>query len=217
MAYFKNIIRKDFVVVVVLILVIIAGALYFSSGKTAKAERYYLLGKAYETQGYYQNAIDAYKKSTEARQSSVAYNAMGNLYGLLGDNIQAINSFQKGIEADKNDVENYFDISRVYVMLGQYDKAEQILLSIIDKGGGTASIYALLGTVYIETKKWDKAEASFRKSLDMQQRASTYNDLGFVYESAGKTPLAIENYQKALQLDSNYEIARNNLQRLANV
>lgn len=136
---------------------------------------------------------------------------MGNLQEYLGENIEAINTFQKGIVADENDVENFFDLGRAYINLKEYNKAEENLLLI---AGESASVYALLGTVYIETSKWDKAEIVFKKSLEIQEMALTYNDLGVVYENKGDYNLAIENYQKALAFDPDFELARSNLERL---
>jgi len=214
MAYFKSIVRKDFAITAFILIVVIFGAVYFSSGKTAKAERYYLLGKAYETQGYYEEAISSYDKSLNIKPNSIVYNALGNLHAVLGDNIGAVNAFQNGIKADSNDIENYFDVSRVYIQLQDYGKAEENLLKVLEKGNPSASAYALLGTVYIETNRLDKAEEVFKKSLGLQQRASTYNDLGFVYEKIGKLDLALQNYEMALQLDDNFQLARSNLQRL---
>ena len=209
----KGMMRKEFAIAAFILLAVILGIVYFSSRNAASAEKYYLLGKAYETQGYYEEAVSSYEKSLGIEQSSVVYNALGNLNALLGDNVGAVNAFQDGIKADSNDVENYFDISRVYLNMQNYGKAEENLLKVIEKEQ-SASAYALLGTAYIETGKWDNAEEAFKKSLGLQQRASTYNDLGFVYEKMGNLDLAAESYQKAVQLDPDFQIAINNLQRL---
>ena len=209
----KGMMRKEFAIAAFILLAVILGIVYFSSRNAASAEKYYLLGKAYETQGYYEEAVSSYEKSLGIEQNSVVYNALGNLNALLGANIGAVNAFQDGIKADSNDVENYFDISRVYLNMQNYGKAEENLLKVIEKEQ-SASAYALLGTAYIETGKWDKAEEAFKKSLGLQQRASTYNDLGFVYEKMGNLDLAVESYQKAVQLDPDFQIAINNLQRL---
>ena len=209
----KGMMRKEFAIAAFILLAVILGIVYFSSRNAASAEKYYLLGKAYETQGYYEKAVSSYEKSLGIEQSSVVYNALGNLNALLGDNVGAVNAFQDGIKADSSDVENYFDISRVYLNMQNYGKAEENLLKVIEKEQ-SASAYALLGTAYIETGKWDKAEEAFKKSLGLQQRASTYNDLGFVYEKMGNLDLAVESYQKAVQLDPDFQIAINNLQRL---
>ncbi len=179
----------------------------------SRAEKYYLLGKAYETQGYYNKAIDSYEKSVNIRQDSVVYNALGNLEELLGDDVGSISAYQKGISANRNDIENYFDLARAYLKIKEYSRSEDILMQSIGTGNETASIYALLGTTYIEMKKWDKAETALKKSLDMQERATTYNDLGVVYESSGRINLAIENYKKALTINPNLEMAKNNLER----
>lgn len=209
----KNIKPKKYLIISVIALLILFSLFYFEY-KNNKAEKNYLLGKAYENQGYFEEAKDTYQKSAKLKPNSIVYNALGNLQEYLGDNIEAINTFQKGIAADENDVENFFDLSRIYLNLGEYNKAEEILLSIAEKNSDSASIYAMLGTVYIETSKWDKAEEVFKKSLNLQERASTYNDLGVVYENKGNYDLAYESYEKALNLDPQFELARSNFERL---
>lgn len=207
----KNINKTLLLIGALLLLLLLLNSLYVLPNK---AERYYLLGKAYETQGYYEEAKSAYENSVEIKPNSIVYNAIGNIYEFLDDHLAAINAFQKGIATDKNDIENFFDVSRIYIHLEEYGKAEESLLLIANKETETSSIYALLGTVYIETKKWDKAENYLKKSLELQERASTYNDLGVVYENMGDYDLSIGNYRKALTLDPSFELARNNVERL---
>ncbi|MBU2052745.1 MAG: tetratricopeptide repeat protein, partial [Nanoarchaeota archaeon] len=205
----KIIKNKKHLIISGIVLLVILSLLYTAYNN--KAEHYYFLGKAYENQGYFENAKVSYEKSIRLKSNSIVYNALGNLQEYLGENIEAINTFQKGIVADENDVENFFDLGRAYINLKEYNKAEENLLLI---AGESASVYALLGTVYIETSKWDKAEIAFKKSLEIQEMALTYNDLGVVYENKGDYNLAIENYQKALAFDPDFELARSNLERL---
>ena len=46
-------------------------------------------------------------------------------------------------------------------------------------------------------------------------KARVHNNLGFAYETEGDTALARQHYLKALELQPDYELARNNLKRLA--
>ena len=216
----KIIKNKKYLIISVIVLLgifsLLLFSLFYAGNMKDKAEHYYLLGKAYESQGYFEKAKDSYENSVESKPDSIVYNALGNLYEYLGDNIEAIDAFQKGIKADKDDIETYFDLGRVYINLREYSKAEETLFLIIEKDNESASTYALLGTVYIETNKWSLAEDYLTKSLSLQERASTYNDLGVVYENMGNYGLAIESYEHALMIDFDFELARNNLERLQN-
>ena len=203
-------------ILIFLLLFLFLSALYYNlSYKKARAEHLYLLGKAYESQGYYDKAKAYYEKSAKLKTSSIAYNALGNLNEFLGDNVASINAYEKGVKADKFDSENYFDAGRVYIKLQNYGQAEQSLMAIIENKQETAAVYSLLGSAYINAKKWQKAEDALKKSLGMQEQPGSYNDLGFVYENMKLYDLAVENYNKALQLDPNYGLAKNNLARLA--
>jgi len=202
-----------FGIIIILLLVLLTFSLFYTP-KSTKAENHYLLGKAYESHGYFDKAKVSYAKSIELKEDSIVYNALGNLYEYLGDDIAAASMFERGTIIDKTDIENFFDLSRVYIDLKEYDKAEENLILIAKDNPNPASIYSLLGTVYIETNECDKAEDILKKSLALQEMPSTHNDLGVVYENLGDYGLAIESYEHALMLDPNFELARNNLERL---
>ena len=56
---------------------------------------YYTLGGAYVTEGRYQAAIDAFKRSIELRPSSEAYNNLGYAYILMHRYPEAITALKR--------------------------------------------------------------------------------------------------------------------------
>lgn len=61
-----------------------------------------------------------------------------------------------------------------------------------------------IGFSYAQTKEWDKAEAAYKKSIELKaDDATAYNGLATVYNAQRKTDLAIEASAKATQYATN--------------
>lgn len=203
----KIILLCSFIVLLFLVIFIISQFLNFQS------DRYYLLGKSYENQGYYEKAIISYEKSLNFKEDSVVYNALGNINEFMGKDFAAVVTYQKGIKENYQDVENYYDLARIYYHLGEYNSSEKIVLESISLNP-TAIQYLLLGSNYIAMEMLDKAETAIKASIELQESAEAYNDLGYIYQIQEKQELAIENYIRALELNPNYELSKTNLEEL---
>lgn len=128
---------------------------------------YYLLGKAYETQGYYDEAVKSYEISLRIKPDPIVYNSLGNLKVFMGENTAGVILFEKGAEADASDTENNYDLARTYMRMNDYNSAEKLLISMVNRGKATSSVYDLLWTIYTEQEKWDKAESAKNMSLSL--------------------------------------------------
>lgn len=186
----------------------------YTPDKSEKAEHYYVLAKALERQDYIDEAESFYKKSLEIEKKSFVYNALGHFYHNVRDSdIKALESFKNGISANKTDLENYFDAADIYFEIGEFEEGDAYLAEA-GRIKNTSDIYNAIGVLYIQTKQYMKAEKAFRQSLEIEEKALTYNNLGITYEFLGKKQLAIENYEKALKIDPEYHTAEDSLARL---
>lgn len=69
-----------------------------------------------------------------------------------------------------------------------------------------------LGLQFYQSNDFPKAEAVFRKALEYApQNVLAYNNLGSALNAQGKFDEAIPLLQKAVALDANFGLARNNL------
>lgn len=72
-------------------------------------------------------------------------------------------------------------------------------------------IHYNLGCCYGNLKMWLAAENSYRRSLNIQKSARTYNNLGLALQALNKTFDAIESYECGIRLDDKYADLYNNL------
>jgi Flp pilus assembly protein TadD len=77
---------------------------------------------------------------------------------------------------------------------------------------GDAEFWMNLGSAYVGTRQYDKAEAAFRKAIAQDPKsAAGYYSLGFLYQSQKVFPQAIPAYREALARDAEMVEAWGNL------
>ncbi len=100
-------------------------------------------------------------------------------------------------------------------------KEIEIELSQLQKknrsGSATPSEQYSLGVIYLSKKLFDQAIVQFSSALknwdrlDTEGLATLYNTIGFTYFESGQYDVSIYYYKEAINLNSNYSIALNNL------
>jgi tetratricopeptide (TPR) repeat protein len=100
-------------------------------------------------------------------------------------------------------------------------KETEIELSQLQKknrsGSATPSEQYSLGVIYLSKKLFDQAIVQFSSALknwdklDTEGLATLYNTIGFTYFESGQYDVSIYYYKEAINLNSNYTIALNNL------
>ena len=100
-------------------------------------------------------------------------------------------------------------------------KETEIELSQLQKknrsGSATPSEQYSLGVIYLSKKLFDQAIVQFSSALknwdklDTEGLATLYNTIGFTYFESGQYDVSIYYYKEAINLNSNYAIAMNNL------
>ena len=98
---------------------------------------------------------------------------------------------------------------------GIHDQACNWFYRAAKQAPSSAHIYFNLGLSLFNDNKPIEAIDAYKKSIQLQAGIKeTYNYLAEVYRSISEKELAIQNYQKALELDSNYLDAQINLASL---
>ncbi len=71
---------------------------------------------------------------------------------------------------------------------------------------------------YFLNSKYDEAIDELRKVLSVNPgNAEAYYNLGLIYENRNSTDEAREMYEKALQIDEHYKLAREHLNKLIGI
>ena len=94
----------------------------------------------------------------------------------------------------------------------QYEQGIASLLNVTQRVPTATAPYIDLGIAYGRTGDFDKAEASFKRALELNPRHPiAYNELGMLYRKKGQFAEARASYEKAIALVPDFHFARLNL------
>lgn len=130
------------------------------------------------------------------------------LYGILGEFEVDHGKFAEGIQMcsqsialDPNAGEAYFNRGTAYYNEKRYPEAIADLKQAIRIRPNLAEAYCNYGAVLFAQKDYDQAIAMFDKATQLAPRAIIYYDLGKVYQQKGNLSAALDNFQKAIELE----------------
>jgi adenylate cyclase len=155
-------------------------------------------------------SIKAYEKYLKAREHYLRRNREESLV--------ARQLFQEAIALDPEYASTYVEIGWTYlddIWLGMTKtpaesiaKAEEMVQKAISIRGLTAGENALLSSIHLLKKDWDKAIAYAEKAVEQRPNyAGPNNILGYALRSNGQYEEAISRFKKAIQLNPIKKIA----------
>lgn len=127
--------------------------------------------KAYKMQmdGYFEEAIELYKKSLDYYPTAEAYTFLGWALSALGDYEAAIDECKNAIEIDPDFGNPYNDIGAYLISLERYEEATAWLELAIKapKYNNREFAHYNLGVVYEKLGLWFEALAKYKKALSV--------------------------------------------------
>ena len=95
---------------------------------------------------------------------------------------------------------------------GDIEAALELLLQVSRDAPDKPFVFTNLGLTYFKLQKLDLAGQAFRQAIELNKRdAVAYNHLGILQRHKGQFKEALQQYQRAIQIDSDYALAHLNL------
>lgn len=178
----------------------------------------YLLGTIYTIQQKHEAAIEQYKKAirftTEESVKADLYGSIGVAYNSLGKSEEALQNAQEAIRRNPNKGDLYDWLAGIYQSMGkleeslvQLEKADALRSPELTADG--TNTYYSLGVAYgigflnkRNEQDFTDAVKALRKMVELRPKfAASFDTLGGLYLIKGDAAAALENYEKAINLD----------------
>ena len=128
----------------------------------------------------------------------------GRVYFLDQDYLNAAIAWKKSDAIVPLTPSLQFSLAMVYIRLAHPDWARGILQSLAAKDKNKALYPYWLGRLEYDAQHYKEAMAHFRQAIALDSgMARAYDNLGLCYFYQNENELAVENYEKAIDLDRN--------------
>lgn len=167
------------------------------------------LAKVYLQRKNIERARELLKETIELdKKFTQAYYLLANLETRSGDQEAALKVYQSLIDVEPKALQALYMIGLLQMEKGQLDESkktiDKILSTFKDRPEGTR----LNGLLLYRQGKYEEAIVAFDISLKAQQHPLAYLFLGLSYYSLDKLELALNQFQKTLDINPNFERAR---------
>lgn len=122
-----------------------------------------------------------------------------------GDLDNAVLVLSKIYDSNKDNVDIQKDLALVYYYKQEYSKALEMAKAVIASPDCDASAYQLAGNIYKAQQNFKEAEKTYKDGLkDFPKSGPLYNDYGELLEILKNPAVAIETWQKGMQVAPSY-------------
>jgi tetratricopeptide (TPR) repeat protein len=116
------------------------------------------------------------------------------------------------------DVRSQYDGALRLLEQERYPEGIAVLLEVAQKAPDVTAPYINLGIAYERIGDFERAEASFKKALELNpSHPVVHDELGMLYRQTGRFAAARASYEKALEIHAGFHYAHRNLAILCDV
>jgi serine/threonine-protein kinase len=181
------------------------------------------LGRALLLKGQYEDAEKSFRTAIKQRggnYSQAQYN-LGFSLQLQGKTDEAVSAYKEAIESRKGKyADAYYQIGSLFLVIpGRSGEAVEPLRKAIEQNDGRdPEAHFKLGAALAQQKDYPNAEAALREAINQRggDFAFAHYNLGLLYETTGRVPEAIQEYEAYLAQSPRDEENRENRRRVEN-
>lgn len=183
---------------------------YFTDLKTLnpenalKAESYIV--DVYRTAKQFDKALSIAESAVKANPKDKDFNVLyQDLLSESGESVEALKNLQEMLSGTDDDLKVYTAMVQIYQRGKKFKEAEKTLFMGEKYFKNKEAFHFMLGAIYERQKEFDKAEATFRKILEMNpSHAQSLNYLGYMLADRGvQLQESVELIKRALEIDPN--------------
>ena len=172
-----------------------------------------LLGDAYNQIHDLPNAEQAYRRASDAQPEDINHHKE-LAQTLLGEEKfpEALDQYQRLVQMDGDDPDNYVRLAEIYIQLKQLDKAEQSILLAKERAPNSLEVTYYEASIYEDEGRLDdsirvlseavtavKAESEFTPSR-RRTLAILYQQLGQLYRETSNYSAAVNTFEEMMHL-----------------
>ncbi len=173
----------------------------------------YSIGHIYLLKGDTAEALSSFSKALDGNPRHVPSLAASALINTNQGNLSSAEKLlNRALELEPLDVVSLQNMGYLLESKNQLKESLKFYKRAVKFNKGTPDPHIDLGTAYLRLKRTDKAIEQFEKAINLgSESARLHNNLGFAYQILGDASLAKYHYLRALEIDSTYELSRQNL------
>ncbi|HSL55590.1 MAG TPA: tetratricopeptide repeat protein [Pyrinomonadaceae bacterium] len=174
--------------------------------KVILAAAYETLGKIYSAQGKYEASVAAFESGDALRpNSNGALIDLSIAHFHLGQFAKGIVSLQRVLATDTRNPVALHMLGKSYFMMGEFDKAARALQQTLQISPGDYDAEYTLGLCYLKQKDVARARHLYeRMAVRLGNRPALRVLIGRAYRETGFLTESIEEFKKAIALDSRF-------------
>lgn len=174
-------------------------------------EIFYLKGLCFRGKDEYTKAVLEFKTAVELCPAySYAHDGLGVSYDLCGRHEKAIACYKKAIKLNPAVYKFYNNLGFSLMSGSDFACAAENFKKGISLNPGCSRTINNLGIAYGMLGKDDQAMEMFKKTA---KEANACNNTGYVCEQRNDIKKAVKMYEKAVEIDPEFKIAKKNLAR----
>ena len=183
--------------------------------KPADSEGLFLKGQIYKYSGDTSKAIEFYQQTVEQNSDHLnAYIQLATLMELFNQSV-ALKYLDNALRIDSSNYDALFLLAQYYHYRGQFEPAIKAYERLILAHPMNANPHYNLGLLYMEQKQYTQARESFDRSTKFNvQFELAYYFRGEAAERLGDKAAAQKDYEQALKIQPNLQLAIDGLKRL---